>query len=265
MDSCKTVRSLFMDAVYGTLTESQQAEFDRHLSACETCEQEYRTLLATSEIMKKREMPGADPAFLDNFWIRLAPKLDSSSSPKTPGWRILPSVLRPHIIVPVTAILCLIIGIRIGQRYRLPNHHPDRIVQTEPRSAELAGIQNRTQEILNRSQRVLLAFVNFNSASDDPDILNLPRQKILAENLVHDTGELKAVLSKNRNPQLESLITDLELILLQIANLESENSIETVEMIQDGLVRRDLLFKIQITALDGNQDETSPSHPPSKI
>jgi hypothetical protein len=50
------------------------------------------------------------------------------------------------------------------------------------------------------------------------------------------------------------LITDLELILLQIANLESEYNIPEIEMVKSGVDRRGILLKINIEEMRRSQN-----------
>ena len=46
--------------------------------------------------------------------------------------------------------------------------------------------------------------------------------------------------------QIYNLISDLEVILLQIANLESEYNLPAIEMVKNGVDRKGILLKINI-------------------
>jgi len=60
---------------------------------------------------------------------------------------------------------------------------------------------------------------------------------------------------------LRLLVSDLEVILLQIANLESEHNLSTIEMVQSGVDRRGILLKINLEEM--RQTETH--YPPSDV
>ena len=45
---------------------------------------------------------------------------------------------------------------------------------------------------------------------------------------------------------LRALIDDLEVILLQIANLEAEHDVPAIELVRSGVDRRGILLKIQV-------------------
>ena len=47
----------------------------------------------------------------------------------------------------------------------------------------------------------------------------------------------------------EELIASLEMILLQIANLESENDIEAIEIVKEGVNKQGVLMEINLTDL----------------
>ena len=55
------------------------------------------------------------------------------------------------------------------------------------------------------------------------------------------------------NQQLQRLISEVQVILLQIANLEIENDISGIELIKDGVDRRGIFLKINIQEIL-NQD-----------
>jgi hypothetical protein len=57
---------------------------------------------------------------------------------------------------------------------------------------------------------------------------------------------LKGELSGRRQRRLQELISDLEVVLLQIANFESESDMSVIELVQDGIKSRGILFKIHL-------------------
>jgi hypothetical protein len=67
--------------------------------------------------------------------------------------------------------------------------------------------------------------------------------------LVREANYLKNELAESDQERLESLIANLEIILLQIANLESENDLVGIELVKDGIDRQGILMEINLTDL----------------
>ncbi len=60
---------------------------------------------------------------------------------------------------------------------------------------------------------------------------------------------LKGDLKNAKERQLEKLVGNLEVILMQIANLKSEYDLPTVEIIKAGVEQNDVLFKISLSEM----------------
>jgi hypothetical protein len=67
---------------------------------------------------------------------------------------------------------------------------------------------------------------------------------------------------------LEDLIASLEIILLQIANLESDNDFEAIELVREGINRQGILMEINLSDLHRSikkEDRSVPrDHPLNK-
>ncbi|MDH5467273.1 MAG: hypothetical protein OEY25_07625, partial [Candidatus Aminicenantes bacterium] len=67
--------------------------------------------------------------------------------------------------------------------------------------------------------------------------------------LVQEASYLKRELAESDQGRLENLIIDLERVLLQIANLESQNDFEAIELVKEGVTSRGILMEINLTDL----------------
>ena len=95
-------------------------------------------------------------------------------------------------------------------------------------------------------------------------MLNLPSQKRLSESLVQEAAYLKTALDDPAQMRLYELVSDLEMILLQIANLEHEHDLEAVQMVQRGVDKQGVLFRIDLSKLSQKRPEASSGvHPKS--
>jgi hypothetical protein len=75
---------------------------------------------------------------------------------------------------------------------------------------------------------------------------------------------LSRELDPAANRQLIQLISQLELILLQIANLETKHDLAAVELVREGITREGLLLKINITEMGQQQQQKISSSLPGK-
>jgi hypothetical protein len=87
----------------------------------------------------------------------------------------------------------------------------------------------------------------------------LPYQKQVSRELIQEASFLKKELAQSDRERLESLIASLEIILLQIANLESENDLDAIDLVRDGINRRGLMMEINLTDLRLSMNRETPS------
>jgi len=166
----------------------------------------------------------------------------------------------------VGAVLLVSLGILIGRTVLRPRPEIGPLARTtttatgpgERAALETGSVEPalaaRASRYLRRSRVLLLGVINSAPMEEDPFRLNLPHQKKASEELL-----LEAVVLKNgfrgSDRRLERLVSDLEMILLQIANLASDPEASDIEIIRAGVESRDLLFKINLreTRLPGGR------------
>ena len=264
MRPCRRYRKIFVEILYNGLGPAQRLEFETHLEECPRCQEAHARFASTLGIMDQRRRPEPGKAFWASYLERLTKRMDKESRSvrepvvarhRTYGFRI-----RPIWAVPIAAAACLILGIWLG-KYAFHGSAADRRADMEPRTGSLAesstadsgimaSLRTRTDEYFERSKVLLLGIVNFDAEAEDPNALNLPRKREISRDLVREAGSLKEEWSSvNSDKKLVELISDLEVILLQIANLESNHDLPAVEIVKSGVDRRGILLKINIEAM----------------
>lgn len=141
------------------------------------------------------------------------------------------------------------------------NRPPAALPRQMPPALLPASVETRTWQYLDRSKVLLLGIVNADSAQADPALLNLPRKQALARDLVSEAAQLQTELNSPEQQRLQALVRDLEVILLQIANLEAHHDLPAIEMVRNGVERRGLLFKINLEAMQRTAPATSSPNP----
>jgi hypothetical protein len=124
-------------------------------------------------------------------------------------------------------------------------------------TAERILLNERAINYLERSKVLLLGIVNSSSAEPAS---GLQKEQQVSRLLVSEAEELKNSLSDADEQRMKQLITDLEVILLQIANLEEEKGFPAVEIVRSGVERRGILLKINLEQMR-SQENSVPKAP----
>ena len=256
MDSCRKIQALFIDAFYDGLNSDQKRDFDAHIRTCPDCASTFAKLSSTLEIMGRRQRPEPETVFWTGYWDRLSARLEATEKAKQPStawWKRLNQTLtlQPNwVIGAAAAVGMILIGMFIGKLVFNPRdlnrQMSGSMAESSSQNGEMVALDNRTGEYLHRSKVLLLGLINFDPELEDSYTLNLPYQQEISQSLVQEAALLKDALKGSAQKQLIELITDLEVILLQIANLELGYDLSAIEMVKSGVDRRGVLLKINL-------------------
>jgi len=252
MRDCKQTEERIIDALYGELSESEQRQMEQHLDQCASCRQAYADMAATLNRMGQRTHKDPGPQFWDGYWDKLEEKLNREVNPKSTilkwnGWAAR----------TLAAAAILVIGIWLGRSTQHNNTpSPATTHGLSAEQVELAAYNQRTADYLQRSKVLILGLINFENGSDDPFTLNTPKQRQISEDLLKMAADIKKEDNGQTHTRLNKLIADLEIILMQIANLEAEHDMDAIEMVKSGVDRKGILLKINLEEM--KQAKTSP-------
>ncbi|MFZ2053377.1 MAG: zf-HC2 domain-containing protein [Candidatus Aminicenantales bacterium] len=271
MKACKKCRDLLVQALYGELDSKDKVFFEDHLASCPACAAEFKNLSGTLEALDRRVHPEPGEDFWEGYWDRLTQRMAKESAGTE---AFLPSKKRfsrifglsPRWVFQAAAGLVLVVlGVLIGRTVFPPHQTPVDVAQQTPTlgPGESDPVL-RARDYIDRSTPVLLALVNYDPASEDSYALDLPLQKRISQELVSQAGALKSDLKEPAQRRLRELVTDLETVLLQIANLETENDLEAVEFVKQGVESGGLLLKINLSEMSGELSGTGRVQPPEK-
>ena len=259
MGECRKMKSLFLESLYGELDMDRKEYLKRHLAGCRECSEEYEKMAKTLMTMSKKAMPDPGQEFWDGYWDRLELRMkgDGLFEPSAAGAQKRPRIrfgLFPRWTYgAAVAVAILAMGILIGRLFfsrPVILSRPAPIGTPSVLPASSAGdLTLRTSRYFERSKVILLALVNFDPEKQDVYGLSLSRQKEVSTELVKEASALKSDLKNAKERQLEKLVGDLEVILMQIANLKSEYDLPTVEIIKAGVENKDVLFKISLNEM----------------
>lgn len=260
MRTCKKYEDLFLKALYDDLDDKERNQFHNHLKGCEACKLRYNRYKATLQIMDRKQDQELPQEYWDSYWDRL---LDKMETPEKETMRWIPKNKKFKIIIPLPswsykvgfALGVLVIGIFLGRTIFSPSSD---ILQERMSSKQkyntLASLDARTNKFLEKSRILLLGIINYDPDTDERSSFNLEGNREISQQLVQDVYSLQEDLEQTSQNKLSRLVEELELILLQIANLESEEDIAQIEMIQSGVEQKSILMKITINEMKKGYD-----------
>ena len=249
MNDCRTCQDRMVEALYGELGPADRERFDRHIRACPECASEYSLLGATLRLMDKRERPDPGPEFWDGYWDRLSRRriweeIGEGARPSFASRlvRVFSGLPRWSYQAAGAAAL-LLVGILIGSRLIPPPGGGK--METAAVSAP-AGAVVRAENFIERSKVLLLGLVNHDPATEDAYALDLGRKKEMSRELAAQAPAIRGSLNERGQKRLRDLVSDLEVIMMQIANLGAGQDVEGVELIKQGVDSRGIFLKIDL-------------------
>jgi hypothetical protein len=269
MTECLKCKDMMIEALYGELGEAEKRAFDEHLGACPECASEYSVLGATLRVMDGRKRSDPGPEFWDGYFDRLSRRMEAEGGRETAGTvppslplrariaRLFSSLPRWSYQVAGAAAL-LLVGILIGRGLLVK---PNTLVTAENRTgggatddqvrllAASDAASDRAYDYLERSKVLLLGLVNYDPGTEDPYALDLPRRKEVSRGLVSEAADIRSGLTSPGQSRLKELVSELERILLQIANLEAGQNLDAVEIVKEGVEQTGLFLKIDLTRM----------------
>lgn len=259
MSDCKKCRDLMIEALYGELGPADREALDRHREACPACAAEYGSLRGTLELMDKRERPDPGPDFWDGYWDRFSRRLvwDATDEGRRPPLvdrlgRLFPRLPRWSAQLAGAAALVLF-GILIGRLFiGGPSGRTGVTVASRGPAAAAGPSPTAVQaaDFVERSKVLLLGLVNFDPAVEDAGYtLDLDRRKAMSRDLAAGAPALRRALAKSGQKRLRDLVADLEVILMQIANLGAGQDIEGLELVKQGVDQRGIFLRIDLDRL----------------
>ncbi|MFQ5568104.1 MAG: zf-HC2 domain-containing protein [Rhodothermales bacterium] len=265
MKHCPTYEPLMTEMFFGTLSEEDRERLDAHLASCSGCQAMVHEMEATLQVADAGTRPEPPEAFWDGYYERLVARMHEETHRANRAQRLNEWLrdmgrlnvaalgLTPRRIFQLSGAVALIaVGVLIGWLVFGSSSSPVPGVAHDPSVEEVpvraASLEARTDRYLERSKVLLLGLVNMEPERDGV-VLNLSRKQEVARELIEESSTLKAALSDEDQRMLRLLIEDLEVILLQIANLETRYDLSAIELVQRGVDRRAILLKINITEM----------------
>ena len=133
----------------------------------------------------------------------------------------------------------------------------------EPNSVSPSNSQNplehRVDQYLERSKLLLVGLANLDANHQDIGSFDFTPERTVCRELIQETYSLKLAFAESGDRRLAELLSDLEVILLQISNLQPKDNSFGNELAKSGIRHKALLFRINLEEIR----QTAEKHPTS--
>jgi len=270
MSDCKKCREHMIEALYRELDPVHQDLFERHLAACPGCAAEHAGLAETLGLMARRERPDPGSGYWDGYWDRLSRRMlwEATGDDRRPS--LAARISRLFARLPrwsyqaAGAAALVLVGILIGSRLLGPGGRPVTTASVTPGPAS-SGSPAVVQagDFIERSKVLLLGLVNFDSAVEDAYALDLGSKQAVSRELLAAAPSIRNGLKEPGQRRLRDLVADLEVIMMQIANLESGQDLDGVELVKQGVDRTGIFLKIDLDRMTRDSRDAAGAGKPS--
>ena len=244
----------------GEMPETDRRKMAGHLESCARCASELNELQTTLRLVQQHSF-NPSKVRLDTYWQLFANKVEKRiqeaghDQVRSSITEFVLSLIgkRKQFVVGFASALGLVLVAFALWRVSLPSLQEETFVShdTQPGGGAFrtASLETRTYDYLERSKVLLVGLVNADPEVMKTSKVDLTRQKEISRGLLRESRELAASLNGPSQMRLKRLVGDLEVILLQIANLESEFDSPGVEIVKGGVERRNILLKINLAEI----------------
>ncbi len=151
----------------------------------------------------------------------------------------------------------LILGFFLGKYLTGGNESANTNIQPGKAKTEFSenAVNAEASKYLERSKVILLGITNFDPSKEDDEVVSLQYMKKISKQLAAQGVVLKDDLRDPSQQELKRLVTNLEIIMLQIANLETKHDANGIELIKDLVNNKGIFLKINIQQLLENSRE----------
>lgn len=260
--NCKQCQEKIVEALYDELAQESRQEFDSHIASCEKCAFQFKRMQETLNTMHCRIRIEPDDALLEAQWESLQRKIESEQSqfkqiPLEKKFILHPTRI-PAWAYGLAAMFLIIVGIYIGRTLwttKTASDQSNAHLTVLPKATKHDSSTAQALAYLGRSKTLLLGVMN----ADDNDYsdITLSKQQQISRQLVQQASYLINALDKPEQQQLKQLIHDLEIILMQLANIEVQPGVPAVEMVKRGVDQKSILFKINVEEIRSAVRETT--------
>lgn len=269
----------YQENLYGYLRDelsaAERQAVETHVKSCAACADELQSMRETVDLLS-RKVRRPSELRSELYWQQFAEKVErriqvraTGEEPQSFVGRLLELFAehrKPFSFGFASALSLLVLAFAVWSLW-IKSPGPDQMAsdaqvrQSSEREAAIqkTAVEVRAADYLEQSKVLLIGIMNTDTKSLVESKSLLRRQREMSRTLVRESHEISSRLTDPSQQRLKELVSDLGLILVEIANLETEHGAQGVEIVKGGVERNGILFKINLEEM---QRGTQP--PPRK-
>lgn len=241
------IRMMLYEYAQGDLPQEKNTEIETHLRSCRRCAEELgrvRTalsLMAPPAIHPSEERPA-------EFWNRFVDGVEGRiRQAEAPGFgKLLRERFRSvhprtrHAYALGGALAVVVAAVLMWPRQSPPEVQPSRVAGETP-SVSAPVPDDPLGQYLRRTKSLLVGLSNMNARG--PRTMDLSVQREASRQLLRESRSLR---QEPLDGRASRLITNVDKILVELANADEPAQRRNVERLQSGIRQENLLFKIRM-------------------
>ena len=244
-----SIQQQLYDFLQGGLTESERATVESHLRSCPACTQELEAIKALTDLQSSAVYDAA-AARPPGFWDDLLDQVDRRIAPQAPAlswsrrlvdWFAPGTLPRHRLALGFAAMLIVASSALVTWTVMRQSPPVPEVAETVAVPSAAPVEHTRLQKYLRKSRTLLVGVANMNVPDDQPADLRAEQQ--ISRELV---SEARVLRQEPLDLHSARLISDLEKIQIELANMGPESPSPGVALIRQGIESNNLLFKIRI-------------------
>lgn len=247
----KDMNEILILYLEGELEEQEAKELESKLRTDEALREELEQLKTSLEMVEMSLPPEPDSSYWSNFYSRLQPRLVKKSLFKKLVEMVMPNTgLRLATALGSLAVVFIIAGIFVTQFLVRPAEPLPLVTKSTVRIEHKENaLKFVVANHLDSTRLLLQEMVNI--PFDDNETLQerLFDTRIRGERLLSNNRTFLQAAMKQGDAELETLLDDLELVLMEISNLDVEMAEFAIPSLQRIIQKKNLLIKIEIINL----------------
>ena len=263
MKSHRLIRKHLYEYLRGELPEEERRDTETHLAGCLRCRTELDSIRVPASFLDQHaQRPSEQRGGL--YWQQFAVKVERRIEAEREE-ESAPSIVRqlldalaihrkPFGIGFASAMMIMMIAFGVWSVWlkapleqRLAEEQISGSTTTDgSATVQKVSVESRAQDYLEQSKILLIGLMNTDSKNLSSSGPMLRREREVSRQLVSESAVLTSSLNDPSQRRLKELISDLQLILVQIANLGTERDLPGVEIIKGGIDHNDIIFKINL-------------------
>lgn len=250
MNKHSDILSQLYDYLRNETSPEDSSKLESHLASCQSCAEELEELESFLDVSSSNPHEPCNERtqeYWNNFEFDVKRRIQSLEIKKQKSplsvWAKINSffIFHKRPAIAYSSVFVIMILAMVVWRLNIPPKGAEVIEQQPVQFTEVDSPGDKVEEYFRKSKTLLVGITNMDIEKDKP--IDLSTERKVSRELVHQARYLQR---QPMDVHSAILVNDLEKILIELANMKDEHGLRNVEIIQGGIHKENLLFKIRM-------------------